>query len=335
MALAPRCFAHTDKEGNQSDFTRLIRRASVKKHDNTVYLFNTTKKTVVIMNNWKFEERATRVELALWGGAPQALKACVLPLHYTRMFELLHRINFMSKGIASKNSLKSLAHPLQQFLAEWGLQERTIRSAGTALPAPYQLAALRGEAVLRYRFFNVWLSEHPITFDDAQQVYFWNALIEEGGYVTSWVQRLGIAKAMRREAALSEFIHRESRQLYCVFLDALSFQQPSLLPKATDLFFEHIWKAQFPSSPVVKLQKATSIETLREKLNRALCKYFQENVSVKESFKEADNVVQFKLLKKLPSTNRWEELVSLERPRLKTARVAAYDVAITNVKGKR
>jgi len=29
----------------------------------------------------------------------------------------------MSKGIASRNSLKALAHPVQQFLTAWGVRE--------------------------------------------------------------------------------------------------------------------------------------------------------------------------------------------------------------------
>jgi hypothetical protein len=30
----------------------------------------------------------------------------------------------MSKGIASKNSLKALAYPVQQFIAGWGVREK-------------------------------------------------------------------------------------------------------------------------------------------------------------------------------------------------------------------
>jgi len=45
----------------------------------------------------------------------------------------------LAKGIASRNSLKALAHPIEQFLTGWGSQERAGRAEGhgLALPAPY------------------------------------------------------------------------------------------------------------------------------------------------------------------------------------------------------
>ena len=42
----------------------------------------------------------------------------------------------------------------------------------------------------------------PVALDDGQQITLWNDLVEDGGQVTAWVQRLGIAKALRRDAAL-------------------------------------------------------------------------------------------------------------------------------------
>ena len=64
----------------------------------------------------------------------------------------------MSKGIASRNSLKALAHPIHQFLSGWGAREkpgtpRLDPKAEAQLPAPYELASLRGEGILRARFF--------------------------------------------------------------------------------------------------------------------------------------------------------------------------------------
>lgn len=54
---------------------------------------------------------------------------------------------------------------------------------------------------------------------------------------------------------------------------------------------------------------------------RVLRQMHQEAVEVKESFREEDEQVQFALLAKRPSLNRWEELARVERPRLKTARL--------------
>jgi aryl carrier-like protein len=241
----------------------------------------------------------------------------------------------MTKGIASRNSLKALAYPVQQFIAGWGAQERPARSDtnATDLPAPYALAALRGEGVLRVRFFRDFMAKLPVTLDAGQQIAVWQELIEEGGQITAWVQRLGIAKALRREAVLSADLGWESRKLYCLLLDTLASQAPELLPWAAEGYFWHVWKAQFPETPSVAQPNGTQAEVLRERLVRVLRKVHKEAVEVRESFREEAEQVQFALLAKRASLNRWEELVRVDRPRLKTARLAAYDEALSAAMG--
>ena len=237
----------------------------------------------------------------------------------------------MSKGIHSKNSLKALAHPIEQFLAAWGAKERPGRgkSDGTALPAPYELAALRGEGILRSRFFNELVEKIPAALDATEQIELWNTLVEDGGHITAWVQRLGIAKAIRKEALAPGNIADESRKLYCVLLDALSKQAPELLPWAVEAYFWHVWKSRFPALPATNNKTAqTSADHMREKLVRALRKRYAENIEVKESFEQTEDVVQFAILVKRPSVGKWEELIRLDRPRLKTARLAAYGEAM-------
>jgi aryl carrier-like protein len=237
----------------------------------------------------------------------------------------------MSKGIASRNSLKALAYPIQRFIAGWGAKERPSHSNGTGsiLPAPYELAALRGEGVLRERFFQHFMAKIPVELNAEQQITLWNELVEEGGQVTAWVQRLGIAKALRREAVIPINATHESRKLYCLLLDTLANQDKDLLPWAVDGYFWHVWKAQFPQTPAAGKTNITQAEVLRDQLVRILRKMHQETVEVKESFREEDEQVQFALLAKRPSLNRWEELARVERPRLKTARLAAYDAALS------
>ena len=237
----------------------------------------------------------------------------------------------LAKGIASRNSLKALAHPIEQFLAGWGYQERAGRAEGhgLALPAPYELAALRGEAVLRARFFGPLMAKLPAQLDATQQIALWQALVEDGGLITAWVQRLGVAKALRREAVVPVDAGQESRKLYTLLLDALASQAPQLLPWAVEGYFWHCWKAQFPATGAAPTEKKTTdSDVLRERLLRALRKRHSEAVEVTESFRQEEDTVIFALLIKRKSKPRWDELCSVERPRLKTARLAGYDAAL-------
>lgn len=221
---------------------------------------------------------------------------------------------------------------MQQFLAAWGQRERPAKHTGQAhdtLPAPYELAALRGEGVLRERFFTHFMAKLPVELDATQQLALWQTMVEDGGQITAWVQRLGIAKALRREAALPEHANQASRKLYTLLLDTLHHQAPELLPWAAEAYFWHCWKQQFPDSPSTPERKATQAEVLREQLVRALRKHHGEAVEVKESFKETADMVMFSLMSKRPSAPHWATMVSVERPRLKSARLSAYEEALS------
>ncbi|MDR0276187.1 MAG: hypothetical protein LBI48_12810 [Burkholderiaceae bacterium] len=236
----------------------------------------------------------------------------------------------MSKGIASQNSLKALAYPVRQFLAAWGAAQRLAPiAAGAQLPPPYALAAVRGEGVLRERFFGHFIARLPVQLDAAQQLTLWSRLVENGGHITAWVQRLGVAAALRREAALPEQAQQQARQLYTLLLHALAQEQPQLLPSAADGFFHHLWRQQFPAQAAAPQDKAQpKDQVLRERLARALRKRHGKAVTVRESFQQQSDQVRFALLMKTPPDPHWKTLVQLERPRLKTARRAAYDAAL-------
>jgi hypothetical protein len=182
----------------------------------------------------------------------------------------------ISKGINSRNSLKALAHPVQQFLAAWGAREKPsaprLDATGHAdLPAPYELAALRGEAVLRTRFFGAFMARLPVQLDAAQQLAAWRSLVEDGGHINAWVQRLGIAKALRREALVPLSAHKEASKLYTLLLEALNTQAPELVAWAVEGYFWHCWKQQFPYAPSAAIGKGkTRAEVQRERLLRAM-----------------------------------------------------------------
>lgn len=275
-------------------------------------------------------ERATGIEPAHRDGVPNGFEdhcatVTLRPRNVSIFAPNKKKYTIMSKGIASRNSLKALAHPLQIFIGGWGAGQRVSASQHSAgLPAPYALAALRGEAVLRQRFFGQFLKKLPVELTADQQVALWHELVEDGGHITAWVQRLGIAKALRREAVLSADSTQESRALYCLLLDTLNAQATELLAAAVEGYFWHIWRAQFPETLSPTPAHSTNAEVLRERLLRTLRKHHREAVTIRESFHEADNQVRFSILMKRPSIGQWEEIIQVERPRLKTARLVAY-----------
>ena len=251
----------------------------------------------------------------------------------------LHSTHFdMAKGIGSKNSLKALAHPLQQFLSGWGAHEKPSAPKPNAtghapLPAPYELAALRGEGILRDRFFNAFMAKLPVTLEPSQQIATWQTLVEDGGHITARVERLGIAKALRREALVPLNTSQEARKLYTLFLDALHTQAAELLPWAVEGYFWHCWKQQFPEAPAkLENDSKASVEVQRERLLRALRKQHGNGVELKESFTQTPEAVLFSLLWRTNQHEPWHPLNQVERPRLKTARFAAYEDALSHCK---
>ena len=241
----------------------------------------------------------------------------------------------MSKGIASRNSLKALAYPIHQFLSGWGAREKPgapkLDPKGEAtLPAPYELASLRGEGILRARFFGQFMARLPVELDAAQQIAAWHSLVEDGGHITAWVQRLGIAKALRREAVVPLHAGHEARKLYTLLLDALHHQAPELLPWAVEGYFWHCWKQQFPTTPATAADHPgkTNTEVQRERLLRTLRKQHGNAVEIKESFTQTEQAVRFGLLWRPSAHAPWQTLLpEIERPRLKTARAVAYSAA--------
>jgi hypothetical protein len=271
----------------------------------------------------------TGLEPALRDGLPIGFEGlcATLTLHpHTQHFD-------MAKGISSKNSLKALAYPLQQFISGWGVREKPSapkpNTAGRAsLPAPYELAALRGEGILRERFFGAFMQKLPVALDASQQIAAWQSLVEDGGHITAWVERLGVAKALRREAQIGVHANTESRKLYSVLLDAIQAQSSELLPWAVEGYFWHCWKQQFPSTPNKQDGEGTTDTALQHtRLLRELRKRHGNGVEIKESFVQSSEAVDFSVLWRKDQAEPWQTLHQVSRPRLKTARLAAYGEA--------
>lgn len=241
----------------------------------------------------------------------------------------------MNPPHAPHHRLKALARPLQMFVNSWGAESvrRLGRPVGAELPAVYALAAIKGEGILRQRFFGPFLQLlEPLTLDAAQQLALWQELVEGGGHITQWVQRLGLAKALRSEAALPEALAQESRWLYCVLLCALAGEPEELMQRAVERFFWHVWISRFPTA-ANPTPAPHRVQTHAQRLLRALRKRYAEPVELRESFKPALAAdgkagVDFRLLIKRRSSGQWEELIALSRARLRAAKLAAYQEAL-------
>ena len=263
----------------------------------------------------------------------------------------------MSKGNSSANSLKRLVYLLNQFVLSWseGNLWRNNSAGATVWPAPYQLAAIKGEAVFRRQVFEGFIPRLPYTPDAAQQVQLWESLVNQSGALTDFINRIGTKAALRREAALPEHSKDDTRMLYAILCEALSSHaERDLLVVAVDQFMLHQWRQLFPSesaTPKPRAPRKATPEALREQLTTKLRKHHKAPIEIRESFTEqpqaapnndsanpekpAATEVTFKILYRKGKNEPWETLVSLTRPRVATARTAAFAAAMKAVTGAR
>ena len=232
----------------------------------------------------------------------------------------------MSKGNSSANSLKRLVYLLNQFVLSWseGNLRRNNSAGVTVWPAPYQLAAIKGKAVLRRQFCDGFIPRLPYTADAAQQVQLWETLVNQSGALTDFINRIGIKAALRREAVLPEHSKDDTRMLYAVLCEALSSQaERDLLVVAVDQFMLHQWRQSFPSESAAtkpRTPRKITPEALREQLTAKLRKRYKAPVEIRESFTEqpqaapsndpasveqpAATAIVFKILYRKGKTNR-------------------------------
>jgi hypothetical protein len=247
----------------------------------------------------------------------------------------------MAKGISSGQSLKRLVHMLNQFVLSWseGNLRRNNGAGASDWPAPYKLAAIKGEAVLRQQFFESFIPRLPYTATADQQLQLWESLVNQSGALADFMNRIGIKSALRREAHIPNQTERETRILYCILCQALvesnAELQNNLLIVAVDQFMLHQWKQQFPTQNVATKKSKHTPEQLRETLETHLRKQHKTPVEIRESFTQTEaGEVHFKLLTRNGKSEPWEELVAATRPRVSTARNAAFATALKGHQGE-
>lgn len=235
----------------------------------------------------------------------------------------------MTRQAGSVNRLKGIVAPLAAFAAAHPPGGSSRRHAAADLPAPLQLAALRGEAVLRQRFFALPLP-HAATAE--QWLDYWRRFVLDRGAIADLVRRAHLHRAAGLAEAPDAGDDETCFLLYCALLQALQAAgNEALLLVAVEKFFLHLWRQQFPDMPADRPRPSTDPALLRHRLEAALRRQRKQPVEIKESFRQSADKVEFRLLALCPGQPA-EELVCLERSRLKPARLAAYELAQKNLK---
>lgn len=76
----------------------------------------------------------------------------------------------------------------------------------------------------------------------------------------------------------------------------------------------------------------TTLETLKNKATQLLKKHIGHQAVLKESWTEHNEAIQFTLKLKPAPHEPWQDYLSIERPRLKPARLKAWEAVIQQLK---
>ena len=240
----------------------------------------------------------------------------------------------MAKGKASSHALKNITHQLAVTIGAWQGQQTFKRwaiGANHELPPFYQIAALRGDGILLSRFFGSVLQQTRMDINPVDWLSFWQDSVVNGGFLMDLLSRIGWLQVLAASSDIPELTPHTARQYYCILLDALAQHHPHLLDNAVDDYFLHLWRQRFPVQAITS-KTQTASEQLRHKLTVQLRQLHKKPVEVKESFIEQEQQIVFSLKFRCQEYELWQTLLTLERPRLKAARIAAYEQALHNIK---
>ncbi|QYZ67056.1 MAG: hypothetical protein OI74_15635 [Gammaproteobacteria bacterium (ex Lamellibrachia satsuma)] len=217
--------------------------------------------------------------------------------------------------------LRQIISPLSAYITT--RFQRALRWPGAKdnkLPAHLQIAFMRGESLLRERFFSYLEGRH---MDDAEtQLFFWRQLRENPELLTAVSQQSGLHDALKRQADAGWLSHTEIEMqhytAYCCLLWDLKVQkEQQLLVIATDRLFAHFSSSLFPSE-----RKQSDPEQLKREIRKRLAQQWNIRPEIKESFHTTDDAVTFTLLARLPAHHP-VELIVLQGKRLKPTRLKA------------
>lgn len=238
----------------------------------------------------------------------------------------------MSHGRGSHRRLNHITEPLAGYIghAIRRLRRPPAREA-EGLPAPFELAWLRGEATLRLRFFDLFEGRFGLD-DPARLLALWQEFVLKRGHIADLVRRIGLPRALASQGALPEVDDEVAYRLYCGLLDDLARNGEAYhLALATDDFFRHLFMQQFPrftrdSDP------AKDANALRLKAEVQLAKHLGLPVEIRESFTESPEGARFRLRYK-PRGDAWQDLPEHAGPRLRPLRLTAYQALLATLDG--
>lgn len=231
----------------------------------------------------------------------------------------------------SHGSTRRLGYITQQLQAYVALRmpvwrRRPAVGSDGSLPWLLQVAALRGEALLRLRFFD-WCEAMDMGLTESRhQQTLWQALLVERGKVADLVRRMGLVKAVANQTALPDVNDELAYQLYCGLVDDLARQQNQhLLEIATDQLWLHYFRQLFPDTPVQHAPPDDPV-ALRARAEVLLTRRTGQRAQIKESFTQSADSVCLHLRIKLDG--RWHNLPTVTASRLKPARLQAWQALL-------
>jgi hypothetical protein len=269
----------------------------------------------------------------------------------------------VARSKTSASGLSVIVTPLGRFVRSWQSDGNAGNSGNVGvftnqpnkLPPLILLSSQRGEGILRAQFFGSKSGQLgdklPHQPSPEQWLDYWRRFVEKRGHIVDLVQRIGLIEAVSQETALAGKAATSTNAadealcftLYTALLDQLQERgETDLLNTATTKFFIFLWKQQFPQFAEQVLKQAadpakigvkasSNIQALKDKALIRVRKTRHPQAILKESWREVAGVevgeeskIEFAVRMQAGRGGAWSELVILSRPRLKTARLAAW-----------
>ena len=278
-------------------------------------------------------------------------------------YQLTFNFSLLARSKTSSSGLGIIVAPLGRFVRSWQSDGNAGNSGNVGvftnqpnkLPPLILLSSQRGEGILRAQFFGSKSGQLgdklPHQPSPEQWLDYWRRFVEKRGHIVDLVQRIGLIEAVSQETALAGKAATSTDAadealcftLYTALLEQLQERgETDLLNTATTKFFVFLWKQQFPQFAEQVLKQAadpakigvkasSNIQALKDKALIRVRKTRHPQAILKESWREVAGVevgeeskIEFAVRMQAGRGGAWSELVSLSRPRLKTARLAAW-----------
>lgn len=232
----------------------------------------------------------------------------------------------MTRSHGSIQRLSFIAHQLQTYVEhEVRRLERPLkRRTDATLPPAFELAFLRGEAILRLRFFE-FCETFGFGLEQTETLLdLWGRFLVDRSRISELARKCGLVEALATQASLPVADDELAYCLFCGLVDDLERQgEKELLRLATDAFFAHHFRELFPEAAPVQKAPRKDREDLRFQALTRLSKRHKQPVDLKESFAQEPDEVRFHLRLKI-GDGPWQDQPEIAAKRLKSARQAAY-----------